>query len=70
MSGRYWSVSECGWVASPGSPDPLATPWAAHGFQPPVLPHPLDADDVLRTRPASGVLPGQRELERPAVHPR
>ena len=24
---RYWSVTECGWVPSPGAPDMLATPW-------------------------------------------
>jgi hypothetical protein len=24
----YWSIEVCGWVASPGTPDALSTPWS------------------------------------------
>lgn len=57
--GRYWSVQECGWVASPCAGDALATPWSAHGLTPLSVPHPHDADDLLRSRQA-GHVPGMR----------
>jgi hypothetical protein len=57
--GRYWSVQECGWVASPCAGDALATPWSSHVLAPLDVPHPQDADDLLRTR-KGGEMPGQR----------
>ena len=69
--GTYWSIEECGWVACPGRPDALATPWSAHGIEPAVLdgaPAPHDADDLLRTRRA-GQVPGQRSLPERAPLP-
>lgn len=68
----YWSVTECGWAASPGAPDALATPWSAHGLSTlSGVPHPHDAEDLLRTR-RGGALPAQRpaaEREEPARRP-
>ena len=58
--GTYWSVEECGWVACPGRPDALATPWSAHGVQLRPVPTPKDGEDLLRSR-RSGALPAQRD---------
>jgi hypothetical protein len=65
--GRYWSIEHCGWVASPSAGDALATPWSAHGLPAPVAgPTPRDGLDLLRARPRSGRLPGQRADAGPA----
>jgi hypothetical protein len=61
----YWSYVQCGWTASPCTPDALATPWSAHGLTVPPLRTPKDADDLLRTR-RSGPLPVQRPAAVPA----
>jgi len=66
MAGTYWSVQDCAWVASPGTPDALATPWSAHGLTVAPVPTPKDADDLLRTR-RSGPLPGQRRTAAPTT---
>ena len=46
--GRYWDHVECGWAASPGAPDALATPWSAHGITVTRKDGPKDAADLLR----------------------
>lgn len=78
---RYWSVQECGWVASPSAGDALVTPWSAHGLPVPsgraaprdgsldgCLDVYLDGYEVAGVpRPAADV-PGQRAADgrRPA----
>ena len=63
----YWSLETCGWLASPGPGDPLATPWSGYAFPPlSAPPRGLDAADVLRMRaasPAPAGVPAQRESE-------
>ena len=44
----YWSVQDCCWVASPGRPDALATPWSDVELPvPAAVPAPRHGYDVL-----------------------
>jgi hypothetical protein len=60
----YWSIELCGWARSPRADDALATPWSGADLRATPLPHPLDADDLLRAR-RPGHVPGPRRAEAP-----
>ena len=68
---EYWCIERCGWRASPGRADALATPWSGVELPvPPAASQPVDGAGVLRLGRPVGTVPAPRTAEQDAPVPR